>query len=175
VDQAKKLMSESQSPNGAKLDMLVNSGNEQQMQIATALKSMWSKINVDMSITQLDAAVARANYQANKFVTNLSGWTNDIIDPDELVSYAILPESNENYHTGWTDQKAIDLAHQAQTTLDPNERRQLYYQIQQIHKDAAPFVYLYVIPYVDVLSTKVKGFFHHPMGQYIFTNTSLES
>jgi peptide/nickel transport system substrate-binding protein len=175
LDMANKLMGESQSPNGAKIEMLVNSGNEQQMQIATALKSMWSKIKVDISIQQMDAAVARDNYNHNKFVTNLSGWTNDIIDPDELVSYAILPESNENYHTGWTDQKAIDLAHQAQTTLDPNERRQLYYQIQQIHKDAAPFVYLYVIPYVDVLSTKVKGFFHHPMGQYIFTNTSLES
>lgn len=175
LNTAKQLMASSQSPNGAKISMVVSSGNAQQSQIATALKSMWAKINVELDIQQMDSAVSRNNYLHNDFVTNLSGWTNDIIDPDELVSYAILPESNENYHTGWTNQQAIDLAHQAQTTLDPAKRRQLYYQIQKIHKDDAPFVYLYVIPYVDVLAANVKGYFHHPMGQYVFKNTYLES
>ena len=174
IDTAKQVLAKSKSPDGAKIAMVVSSGNEQQSQIATALKSMWAKINVELDIQQLDAAVSRDNYLHNQFVTELSGWTNDIIDPDELVSYAILPESNENYHTGWTNQQAIDLAHQAQTELDPEKRRQLYYQIQQIHKEDAPFVYLYVIPYVDVLSSSIKGYFHHPMGQYVFKNTYVE-
>lgn len=175
LDKANEVLGQSKSPDGAKIAMVVSSGNEQQSQIATALKSMWAKIKVELEIQQLDAAVSRDNYLHNQFVTQLSGWTNDIIDPDELVSYAILPESNENYHTGWTNQEAIDLAHQAQTELDPEKRRQMYYQIQKIHKDDAPFVYLYVIPYVDVVSSSVKGYFHHPMGQYVFKNTYLES
>ncbi|MGA7673359.1 MAG: ABC transporter substrate-binding protein [Nitrolancea sp.] len=175
LDKAKEVLAKSKSPDGAKISMVVSSGNEQQSQIATALKSMWTKINVELEIQQMDSAVSRDNYLHNQFETNLSGWTNDIIDPDELVSYAILPESNENYHTGWTNQQAIDLAHQAQTELDPDKRRQLYYQVQQIHKDDAPFVYLYVIPYVDVLASAVQGYFHHPMGQYVFKNTYLES
>jgi peptide/nickel transport system substrate-binding protein len=175
VDKANQLMSESKSPNGVTISFQVSSGNQLQVQIATALKAMWEKIKVNLDIQQLDAAVVRQNNLDEKYETMLSGWTNDIIDPDELVSYAILPESNDDYHTGWQDPKAIDLAHQAQTTLDPDKRKDLYYQIQQIHKDAAPFVYLFVLPYIDVLNVKVKGFFHHPMGQYVFTNTYLES
>jgi peptide/nickel transport system substrate-binding protein len=119
--------------------------------------------------------VANDRYRSNQFQLRLTGWTNDIIDPDELVSYAITPETNQNYHTGWTNQQAIDLAHQGEAELDPNKRRDIYYQIQKIHQDDAPFVYLYVLPYIDVLSTKVKGFFHHPMGQYVFTNMSVQS
>ena len=175
VDKANQLMAQSQSPNGATIAFQISSGNQLQVQIATALKAMWAKIKINLDIQQLDSAVVRQNNLDEKYETMLSGWTNDIIDPDELVSYAILPESNDNYHTGWQDPQAIQLAHEAQTTLDPAKRQQLYYQIQQIHKDAAPFVYLYVLPYVDVLSVKVKGFFHHPMGQYVFTNTYLES
>jgi peptide/nickel transport system substrate-binding protein len=175
VDKANQLMGESKSPNGVTISFQVSSGNQLQVQIATALKAMWEKIKVNLDIQQLDAAVVRQNNLDEKYETMLSGWTNDIIDPDELVSYAILPESNDDYHTGWQDPKAIELAHQAQTTLEPDKRKDLYYQIQQIHKDAAPFVYLFVLPYIDVLNVKVKGFFHHPMGQYVFTNTYLES
>ena len=175
VAKANQLMTESQSPNGVTIAFQIPSGNQLQVQIATALKAMWEKIKVNLDIQQLDSAVVRQNNLDEKYEAMLSGWTNDIIDPDELVSYAILPESNDNYHTGWQDPQAIDLAHQAQTTLDPAKRQQLYFQIQQIHKDAAPFVYLFVLPYIDVLSVKVKGFFHHPMGQYVFTNMYLES
>ena len=41
--------------------------------------------------------------------------------------------------------------------------------------DDAPFVYLYVLPYIDVLNKKIQGFFHHPMGQYDFTHMSVQS
>ena len=40
--------------------------------------------------------------------------------------------------------------------------------MQQIHKDDGHCVYLYVVPYIDALSKRVQGFFHHPMGQYVF-------
>jgi len=175
LNQANQLMAQSKSPNGVTVTFQVSAGNALQVQLATALKAMWAKIKVDLNIQQLDSAVARQNNLDEKYESMLSGWTNDIIDPDELVSYAILPDSNDDYHTGWQDPQAISLAHQAQTTLDPAKRQQLYYQIQQIHKDAAPFVYLFVLPYIDVLTAKVKGFFHHPMGQYVFTRTYLQS
>jgi peptide/nickel transport system substrate-binding protein len=175
VDQAKKLISESQSPNGFKLEFQVLSGNQLQLQTATALKDMWQAINVELDILQLEQGVMTDNYRNNKFQARLTGWTNDIIDPDELVSYAILPESTQNYHTGWTNQKAIDLANEGRTTLDESKRKDIYYQIQQIHMDDAPFVYLYVLPYIDALNTKVEGYFHHPMGQWVFANMSVKS
>ncbi|HET7036932.1 MAG TPA: ABC transporter substrate-binding protein [Thermomicrobiaceae bacterium] len=175
INKAKDLVSQSSSPNGVNISMDIGSGNQLSQQIATALKSMWQPAGINLDIQQYEQAVATDRYRTNKFELRLTGWTNDIIDPDELVSYAITPETNQNYHTGWVNQQAIDLAHQGEAELDPEKRRQIYYQIQKIHMDDAPFVYLYVLPYIDVLNKKVQGFFHHPMGQYDFTRMSVQS
>ena len=175
IAQAKTLLGQSTVPQGFKIEFQVLSGNQLQLQTATALKSMWQEINVELDILQLEQGVMTDNYRNNKFQARLTGWTNDIVDPDELVSYAILPEATQAYHTGWTNQKAIDLANQGRTTLDPAKRQDIYYQIQQIHMDDAPWIYLYVLPYVDALNKKVQGFFHHPMGQWVFTNMSVQS
>ncbi|MBX6340933.1 MAG: ABC transporter substrate-binding protein, partial [Thermomicrobiaceae bacterium] len=172
---AKELIAQSSSPSGAKIEIQVQSGDQTSLQIATALKDMWKQIGVDLEISQLEQGVLNDNYRTNKFQLQLTGWTNDIIDPDELVSYAILPEQTQNYHTGWTNQEAIDLAKKGRTTLDDAERRKIYYRIQEIHMSDAPFIYLYVIPYVDVVAKKVKGFFHHPMGQWQWKRTSIEA
>lgn len=175
LTQAKQLMSQSKSPNGAKFNMLISSGNAQTLAVATALKAMWAKINIDLNIQQLAESVARQKIdESGDYDSTVTGWTNDIIDPDELVSFAIFPASSHDYHTYWQDATAIKLAQEAETTMDPAKRRQLYYQVQAIHKEAAPMVYLYVVPFVDVLSSKVKGFVQPPMGQYIFTQTYLE-
>lgn len=175
IDMAKTLISQSKSPSGVSISIDTGSGNQLQQQIATALKSMWEPAGIKLDIQQYEQAVATDRYRNNLFQLRLTGWTNDIIDPDELVSYAITPEVNQNYHTGWTNQKAIDLAHQGEAERDPTKREQIYYQIQQIHMDDAPFIYLYVLPYVDVLNKKIQGFFHHPMGQYDFTRMSVSS
>jgi peptide/nickel transport system substrate-binding protein len=174
LDKAKAELAQSATPNGFSVKMMFAAGNAQQQAIATAVKDMWAKINVELVLDPLDSEVVRDNYRADKFETYQTGWTNDIIDPDELVSYAILPEATKNYHTNWTNQEAIDKANAARKELDPEKRRQLYYDIQKIHMDDAPMIYLYVIPYLDVLNKRVKGYFHHPMGQWIFENTYIE-
>lgn len=174
VEQAQQLMAESSVPDGFTLEFMVLAGNQQQLQIATALKDMWSKIGVELDILQLEQGVLNDNYRNNNFQARLTGWTNDIIDPDQLISYAILPEQTENYRTGWVNQEAVDLANQARLLLDPEERRPLYHRIQEIHMEDAPWVYLYVMPYVDVLHKKVKDYFHHPMGQWVFKNMYVE-
>jgi peptide/nickel transport system substrate-binding protein len=173
LDKAKALIKESSIPNGGKVAIQVQAGRATALQLATALKEMWSQIGIDLDIQQLEQAVATDNYRNNKFEANATGWTNDIIDPDELVSYAILPEQVQNYHTGWINQEAIDLANKGRAVIDDAERRKIYYRIQEIHMQDAPFVYLYVIPYVDVLKKSVKGFLHHPMGQWVFSKTSI--
>jgi peptide/nickel transport system substrate-binding protein len=174
LDKAKGLIKESSIPNGGKIAIQIRSGAASALQLATALKDMWGKIGIDLDIQQLEQAIATDNYRNNKFEANATGWTNDIIDPDELVSYAILPEQVQNYHTGWINQEAIDLAKKGRAVLDDAERRKIYYRIQEIHMQEAPFVYLYVLPYIDVVKKSVQGFFHNPMGQWDWSKTSIQ-
>jgi peptide/nickel transport system substrate-binding protein len=174
LEKAKALMKESTIPSGGKIAIMLQAGRATALQLATALKEMWSKIGIDLDIQQLEQAIVTDNYRNNKFEVYATGWTNDIIDPDELVSYAILPEQVQNYHTGWTNQEAIDLAHKGRTELKDEERRKIYYRIQEIHMQDAPFVYLYVVPYIDVVKKSVQGFFHNPMGQWDWSKTSIQ-
>ncbi len=174
LDKAREELAQSKVPDGFTIEFQIRSGNDQQSSIATAIQDMWSEIGVTVDILPLEATVLSENYQNEEFALRLSGWTNDIIDPDQLISYAILPESTNNYHTGWQSEEAISLAQQGRAEQDPEARREIYYRIQQIHMDEAPWVYLYVLPYVDALNTRVKGYFHHPMGQYVFRNMYVE-
>ena len=174
LDKAREELAQSKAPDGFEVEIQIRSGNDQQSAIATAVQAMWSQIGVTVNILPLEATVLAQNNRDENFAIRITGWTNDIIDPDQLVSYAILPETTNNYHTGWQSQEAIDLANEGRAEQDPDARRQIYYQIQQIHRDEAPFVYLYVVPYVDALLTRVQGFFHHPMGPYDFRNVYIE-
>lgn len=174
LEQAQAAMAESESPDGFPLEFLVRAGNQQQLQLATALKDMWAAIGVNLDIQQLDIAVWNDKYRGFDFEAVHTQWTNDIIDPDQLVTYAIIPETIENYRTGWVNQEAVDLAMEGRVTLDPEERRNIYYEIQRIHMEDAPFVYLFVVPYIDVMNKRVQGYFHHPMGQYNFARTFVE-
>jgi peptide/nickel transport system substrate-binding protein len=173
LEKAKSLIAASTVASGAKIAIQVQAGAASALQLATALKDMWSKIGIDLDIQQLEQAVVTDNYRKNKFESYATGWTNDIIDPDELVSYAIIPDNFENYHTGWVNDEAVAKAKAGRAEIDPAKRRQIYYRIQELHMQDAPFVYLYNLPYTDVLTKKIQGFFHHPMGQWAWLKTSV--
>ncbi|MDZ4716994.1 MAG: ABC transporter substrate-binding protein [Roseiflexaceae bacterium] len=175
LEKAKSLMAESKSASGAKIAIQIQAGAASALQLATALKEMWSKIGIELDIQQLEQAVVTDNYRSNKFEAYATGWTNDIIDPDELVSYAIIPDNFENYHTGWINDEAVEMAKKGRTVLDDAGRRTIYYRIQELHMQDAPFVYLYVLPYTNVLTKKIDGFLHHPMGQWVFAKTSVSA
>jgi peptide/nickel transport system substrate-binding protein len=175
LEKANELMAASPTPDGFPLKLTIQSGAQIQLQLATALQEMWSQINVDVSVEQVDFAT-----WAEKLVTTFdfdsiySSWTHDIIDPDEIVSIGILPGSQESWGTGWVNQEAFDLAEEGRVTTDDAKRREIYYEVQRLHFEDAPIVFLYTIPYIDALNRRVKGFFHHPMGQYDLRRMTIE-
>jgi peptide/nickel transport system substrate-binding protein len=101
-------------------------------------------------------------------------WTNDIIDPDELVAYAVLPESQEAFGTGWNNAEAQDLARKGAAELDPAKRKEMYFRIQELFNQDSPMLPLYYKPYLIVTTTKVHNFSQPPTGQYVWTKTWLE-
>lgn len=175
LDMAKSELAQSSTPTGGKVEVLITPGSAQAETEATTIKDMWAKIGVDLTITTLDQQVVRQRILKHDFQMRIAAWTNDMIDPDEIVGYFITPENSENARSGWVNQRAVDLAHQAQAEQDPEKRRQDYYEIQKIYKEEGPMIFTFDIPYVVVLSTKVKGYWQNPLGAYLFANVYLES
>ncbi len=174
VDKAKEYLAKSKTPQGFKLELQTNAGSAEDDQLAAVLKDMWSKIGVDLEISPLERSVALDNYRNNAFQAQTNGWTNDIVDPDELVAYAVLPESSEAFHTGWSNPEAIDLAKKGPLELDPVKRKEIYFRIQELFNEDAAMLLLYQKPYVDVTTTKIHNFGHPPTGQWDWRKTWLE-
>src|SRR5262249_40639830 len=84
LDKAKDFISKSKTPNGFKLDFMIESGDAEGTQLGTTLKDLWSKIGVDLQLDLVDQGTFKDAYDNNKFKAQYTGWTNDIIDPDEL-------------------------------------------------------------------------------------------
>src|SRR5438034_10733147 len=77
-----------------------------------------------------------------------SYWTNDIIDPDEVTTFAVDPNGGANaFNTYWSNDKATSLVHKARAELNPVNRGKMYRQIQQIVYQESPFLVLDYSPY----------------------------
>jgi peptide/nickel transport system substrate-binding protein len=174
LDKANEELAASTVPDGFEAEVLVVSGNAQQEAIAVALQAMWAEINCELIITPVDNAVAVERTNAGEYDVRLGGWTNDMIDPDQILSYFVLPESSSNARTGYLNQESADLVLAAKVELDPDAREEMYYEVQRIWAEDGPLFYLFNIPYIDVLQNHVKGYFHHPLGPHGFVTTYIE-
>lgn len=174
IAKAKEALAQTKTPDGFPLDLKIRAGSPDDETMATALKDMWSQIGVEVTITPLEGTVLNDAYNANDFQALSTSWTNDIIDPDELVAYAVLPESSEAYHTGWQNEEAQNLAHEGAAETDPAKRQEIYYRIQEIFLEDSPMLATYHRPYLDITTTKVHNFGHPPTGQFDWKKTWIE-
>lgn len=175
LDKAKEELAMSKAPDGAELNCIITTGNAQQEAIATALKDMWSKINIDLVITPMDGALVRQAQINNEHDVALGGWTNDMIDPDQILSYFVLPEASDHARTGYSNPEAEALVIAARKELDPEKRREMYYEVQRIWHEDGPLIPLYNIPYIAAVRSHVKGYWQHPLGPYGFITTWVET
>lgn len=174
VDKAKQYLAKSKTPTGFDVKLTYVAGSTEADQLGATLKDMWSKIGVNLTLEPVESGVNTDDYNNHTFQTIVESWTNDIIDPDELVAYAILPESSQNFQTGWSNAEATDLAKQGAAEVDPGKRKTIYFRIQEIYAAESPMLSLYHKPYVDVTTPKVHAFGHPPTGQWVWKKTWLE-
>ena len=173
VAKAKALMTEAGFPDGFPLTCLVLAGNVDQIGNATALQQMWSQIGVKLSIEQLDNATITARYRAGDFSMRLGYWTDDIADPSEITSYFGYYPNIQSLHSGWKNDEFDSLFDASQQEMDPKKRAQQYAKMQEIYRNG-PILPLYESPYPVVLKKSVKGFIQIPLGNNIFSATSIE-
>jgi peptide/nickel transport system substrate-binding protein len=175
IAKAQEEMAQSKTPEGFPLELKIRGGSPNEETLATALKDMWSQIGVEVTITPQEGTVLNDDYNNQNFQAMTNYWTNDIIDPDELVAYAILPESSEAFQTGWVNEEAQQLARDGAAEADPALRDEMYRRIQEIYNEESPMLALYYSPYVDITTIKVHNFGHPPTGQFDWKTTWIEA
>ncbi len=174
VTKAQQLMKEAGYPNGFSTSLMILSGNEDDISIATALQQMWSQIGVKLSINQVDAATRTDNFRKGNFEIRLAPWTDDIADPNEITTYFAYSKTIQALHSGWKDDHLDALFEASQKETDRAKRANDYKQMQDIYNTSGPSIPLYESSYPVALKKDVHGFVQIPLGNNIFTETYLQ-
>jgi peptide/nickel transport system substrate-binding protein len=164
---AKNLLAQSSKPKGFTMTMQTQSGSVIDQEIGVIFQSEMKAIGITVNIQPTDPTTLFANEQADKYSFATSGWTNDIPDPDELVSFAAdYSTGNHSFDTWYNNPTVTKLSQAAEQSNDNATRRKYYYQMQQIWYQQQWFMSLYYSPFVNAVNNKVHGFSENPLGYF---------
>ena len=104
----------------------------------------------------------------------LDYWTNDIIDPDEKVTFCLYgKDENKSYYSGYNNPKVTDLIDQGRAESDPDKRKVIYNEIQLIASQDENWIDLYYSPFRNASRKSVKGFYQNPTGRFMLEDTEI--
>jgi peptide/nickel transport system substrate-binding protein len=131
LEKAKQLVADSAGKDGFAFELLIGAGDPVQSQVSQLVAAQLAEIGGTVTITQLDPGIWTDRVTvAQDFDAYKGYFTTDIIDPDELATFAVL--SDGGVHAVWTNYKneqADQLIRDAQVETDLAKRQQMYDEI----------------------------------------------
>lgn len=164
---AKQQMAQSSVPHGFTTTMLLPSGNSDYATITTIVQAELKPLGITVKVQTLDPNTANANFQTEKYDMNLTLWTMDIPDPDELATFGLDPKSGaKSFFTSYDNPTVVKDVHAAEQITTPSARQALYNTVQTDAAQDAFMAFLYYSPYPYVTTSNVHGFYVTPLGNY---------
>jgi peptide/nickel transport system substrate-binding protein len=167
LEKAKALVAESASKDGFTIELITTVGDAVGSQVAQLVAANLGQIGGTVTITQLEPGIHTERVHAMDFQASKSYYTTDIIDPDELTAFAVYSKGGAKaVWTGYQSDEVDGLIEQAQTELDPEARQEIYNEIQRIHLDDAPMIFLFYPSGRTATQAAIKNFHILPTGNY---------
>jgi peptide/nickel transport system substrate-binding protein len=171
---AKALLAKSKYPKGFKTFLIEVSNDVAGNATAVVIKSELAKLGIKVDIRTFELLTAYAKEDGGHSQMGQRYWTNDIIDPDEVTTFAVDPKGGANaFNTYWSNARATTLVHQARAERSSTKRAAMYKEIQQIMYNESPFLVLDYSPYRYAHGKWVHGFHASPLGNYNLSLLSL--
>jgi peptide/nickel transport system substrate-binding protein len=157
-----------------KLKFLIPAGDVTSEQGAVIIKDSLAKAGIDADIAKEEAGQQWTDIQAMDYDIGLVYWTNDIIDPDEKITFSLYgKDENKSFFTGYNSPKMTDLVDQGRVEMDTGKRTAIYNEIQLIASQDVNWVDLYYSPFRNASRKGVKGFFQNPTGRFMLEDTEI--
>lgn len=166
LDKAREELAMSSVPDGFDLEILTTSDYTLYLDIATILQAQLAEIGVNVTLRPIEFTNLYGTISSGDFQAAMEGWTSDIPDPDEQVSFMADFVSAQSYSTNWDDEEVRAWVSQAQQEFDDATRAELYANIQRKANEDVPYVNLFYqgLPYA--WSSAVNGFQVYATGAY---------
>jgi len=164
---AQQYMKKSKYAKGFTLTMEVPAGDSVSNQIDVIMKDELKAIGITLDLKQADSTTLFHNQQVAKYHMTNNLWTNDIPDPDELISFAVdYTLGSHSFYTWYKNPSLAKLSKAAEETNNNAKRRANYLKIQKVFMDQVPFFPLFYVPFVNAISNNVHGFSENALGYF---------
>ena len=159
IEKAKALMAEAGYPDGFKAKIWVND-NPVRRDTAVILQDQLKQIGIDLAIETVEWGAFLDGTARGDHEMYLLGWGTVTRDPDygmyELISTATMGAAgNRSFYSNPTVDKLLE---EGRTELDPEKRKAIYKEIQEIIRKDIP-MYMIIYPLQNVVTQKnIKNF-----------------
>jgi peptide/nickel transport system substrate-binding protein len=171
---AKALLAKSKYPKGFTCFLIEVTNDVAGNATAVVIKSELAKLGITVNIKTYELLTAYGKEDGGHSQMGQRYWTNDIIDPDEVTTFAVDPKGGANsFSSYWGNPRATALVHKARAERNDAKRRAMYYEIQKIVYNESPFLVLDYSPYRYAHGKWVHGFHASPLGNYNLSLLSL--
>ena len=139
------------------------------------IKDSLAKVGIDAEIAKEEGGQQWTDIQAMDYDIALSYWTNDIIDPDEKVTFSVYGiDDNRSYYTNYKNDKVTKLVEEGRHEMNAEKRTAIYAEIQQIAADDVHWIDLYYSPFRNASRKTVQNFYQNPTGRFMLEDTSMQ-
>ena len=175
LEEAKELLAEAGYENGFSTTIWTND-DRQRIDTATTIQAQLKEIGINAEVRTVEWGTMleqTANREHDMFVF---GWTTVTGDADNGL-YPLFHSDNlgePGNRTFTEDEELDDLLDQARQESDPDERLELYRQIQELLAEITPMVYIHHQQYLLGVDDSVKGLTQSPTQLLNLKDVSIE-
>jgi peptide/nickel transport system substrate-binding protein len=172
-ERARALLRAAGVPTGFRTTIWTND-NPLRVQIAEIMQANLRDVGIIAEIRVFDFPTYLARTAAGEHDMFILGWVTVTADADYGL-YALFHRDNwgnAGNRTFWSDPRVDQLLDRGRTTIDPDARRRIYYEAQEIILREAPWIFLLYPTEVFGLRANVQNFKAHPAGHINLTGVT---
>lgn len=170
VARARELLAEAGFPNGFEFDMYITSTYDFLRDPAEIVQANLADIGVKANIVLEDWSIFLPNFLAKSYTAAISG-TSGQTDPDTFL-YTTFHSTSPGNFMNYGNPALDEWLTAGRRESDPEARRAIYLQAQEIILQDSPQVFLFHSAQYSANRTNVEGYTHFPNTSYLGFRTT---
>jgi peptide/nickel transport system substrate-binding protein len=164
LDKARQLLAEAGYPDGFETTLFARADNQEDQQVAVIVQDALREIGVTLNIENLlSGAYAARQFGDRDMPMFFFNWISYVNDPFYHFHFLMECGQGTNY-ADYCDPAADALIKEGLATTDPARIQEISEQLQQMHMEASPWIYLAQPNSVTVMRSNIQGWAEFPDG-----------
>lgn len=175
-DEARSLLEEANAV-GTEIELLTVAGSSGGEQMNQLIQDQLEVVGFEVSITEVDLGTWWERIPGADYDATVTWWYNETPDPDLAVRWALCGDpdncGSDSFFSFYNNERINELTELGLREPDPEKRREIYYEIQQIALDEVAQIPLYYQPYSIATRDYVENLMMTPALQWTLEEATI--